>query len=168
MKKFVFVTGLALFLHSCSYAISPEFTSQADQTLSLALIQQEPAVHAGKLAILGGIIIAITNTDHGTLLEVEQRPLDYWGRPLRTKRTDGRFLLLHPALLNAFLYAPGREITAAAEVAEASSPALENSNARYPTLRSKELKLWREEKSAATSPRWLDPLYDPYGSMRTQ
>lgn len=167
MKKLMLLTGLALFLQGCSYAISPALTSQADKTLSLHLIEQDPGAHAGKIVILGGTIIRTANTDHGTLIEVEARALDYWGKPLRTKRTGGRFLLRYPAALNSFQYAPGRELTAAAQVA-GNSRALDDSSAPCPFFLSKELKLWKDERKARTGPQWIDPLHDPNASVQTQ
>ena len=118
--------------------------------------------------IIGGTIAQVKNTDHGTLLEVVERALDYWGRPRRAIETGGRFILSHPAHLNALLYAPGREITVAAAVEGTEAAALEVQGLRYPLFLSKELKLWEDDRRGRTGPQWFDPLYDPRGPVQTQ
>ncbi len=168
MKNTILAISLALFFHGCTYAISPEYVRQADRTVSLREIRQDLELYQGKLVIIGGTIAQVNSTDHGTLLEVVERSLDYWGRPKRTDETSGRFLLSHPAHLNTLLYAPGREITAAAIVDGTEVTALADQGLRLPLLVSKELKLWEDDRSVRTGPQWFDPLYDPYGSVRTQ
>lgn len=168
MKNTILAISLVLFLHGCTYAISPEYVRQADKTVSLREIRQDLELYQGKLVIIGGTIAQVNSTDHGTLLEVVERSLDYWGRPKRTDETSGRFLLSHPAHLNTLLYAPGREITAAAIVDGTEVTALADQGLRLPLLVSKELKLWEDDRSVRTGPQWFDPLYDPYGSVRTQ
>jgi outer membrane lipoprotein len=167
MKNIILAISLALFFQGCTYAISPEYARQADSTISFHEIKQDPEVYTGKLVIIGGTIAQVSSTDHGTLLEVVERALDYWGRPRRTNETGGRFMLLYPAHLNTLLYAPGREITVAATV-EGEAAALVDQDLRVPLFLSKELKLWEDERSVRTGPQWFDPLYDPYGSVRTQ
>jgi outer membrane lipoprotein len=168
MKNIILAISLALFFQGCTYAISPEYARQADSTISFHEIKQDPELYQGKLVIIGGTIAQVSSTDHGTLLEVVERSLDYWGRPKRTDETDGRFLLSHPAHLNTLLYAPGREITAAALVHGTEAAALADPDLRVPLFVSKELKLWEDDRSVRTGPQWFDPLYDPYGSVRTQ
>jgi outer membrane lipoprotein len=167
MKKIILALSLALFFQGCSYAITREYTRQADRTISLHEIRQDPELFKGKLVIIGGTIDQVSSTDHGTLLEVVERKLDYWGRPERTTRTGGRFLLEYPAHLNTLLYVPGREITAAA-IVQGEAAALADQDARIPAFLSQELKLWEERLNARTGPQWFDPLYDPHGSVRTQ
>jgi len=167
MKNIIFAISIAFLFQGCTYAISREYTRQADRKISFHDVAQDPELYKGKLVIIGGTIAQVRSTDHGTLLEVEERSLDYWGRPERTTKTGGRFVLSHPAHLNTLLYAPGREITAAATV-EGEATALVDQDLSLPLFLSKELKLWEDERKARTGPAWFDPLYDPYGSMRTE
>jgi len=167
MKNIILAISLALFCQSCSYAISPEYAHQADKKISFHEIRQDPMLHKGKLVIIGGTIDQVRNTDRGTLLEIVERKLDYWGRPERTNKTGGRFLLEYPAHLNTLLYVPGREITAAA-IVHGEAAALADQDARIPVLLSQELKLWEGRQNARTGPQWFDPLHDPYGSVRMQ
>ncbi len=161
MKNIVMLFALTLLLQGCPYAISRSMTAKADNTITFEMLQADPDSFKGKILILGGTISQITNTKKGTTLEVVQRPLDYWGKPKRTSRTGGSFLVLYPGYLNTFVYEPGREITVAVEVEGTRSKALGETEYSYPVVVAKEIKLWEREPSAAARPRWTDPLYDP-------
>jgi outer membrane lipoprotein len=168
MKNVILAISLALCFQGCTYAISREYTRQADRTISFHEIKLDPGTYQGKLVIIGGTIDQVSSTDRGTLLEVVERALDYWGRPERTTKTGGRFLLSYPAHLNTLHYAPGREITAAAIVAGTETEALVDQGLRVPLFLSKELKLWEDQRKARSGPEWFDPLDDPNRSVRTQ
>jgi outer membrane lipoprotein len=161
MKTIAVLAGIGLFLQGCSYAISPAVADKTDKTISFERLQADPDLYKGKLVILGGTIDQVTSVKQGTLIEVVQKPLDYWGKPRRTKKTGGHFLLLYPGYLNTMVYAPGREITVAAEVEGTGGKELESAAYDYLLVVSKELKLWKQERQTWNSPQWIDPLYDP-------
>jgi outer membrane lipoprotein len=166
MKNIVPLALIALLLPGCTYAISPELVKQADKTLSFEQIESAPEQYKGTLVILGGTIASAIRTTDGTMIEVAQRSLDSWGRPLRTSRSGGSFLLLHPGSLDPLLYAPGREITVAAIIDGSRHKGLDEGDHSWPLLLAKELKLWPEPGRAWSRPQYLDPLYDPYASPR--
>lgn len=168
MKTIVVLFAGALLLHSCTYAISPGTTDKADKTIPFEKLQANPEAFKGKLLILGGTIARITTVNQGALIDVIQKRLDYWGKPLRTSRTGGRFLVFHPGELNAMIYAPGVDITIAGEALGVSSPMLGDKQYDYPLLHVKELKLWERERGSRDTPRWIDPLYDPAGQGRPE
>ena len=151
--------GIALLLGGCTYAISPELSRQADKSLSFENLQADPQSHAGKTVILGGVIARIKDVRSGTLLEVVQKELDYWGRPRRTDRSGGGFFVLHPGRLDPLVYAPGRELTIAGEVVGAELAPVEAAGA--PVVSAKELRLWERMQPGADKPMWMDRLYDP-------
>ena len=168
MKNLVFFIGMALLLHGCSYAISDDIVEQTDKSIKFTWLLTEPHKYQGKIVIVGGTIADIKSTKKGTLIEVVERPLDYWGKPKRTEQIGGRFMVNHPRLLDRMVYSPGREITVAGEVTGTYEKSLEQIGSTYPLLISKELKLWEREKTAQDSPRWMDPLnYDPSGRGRS-
>lgn len=155
------IVGAALFLQGCSYAISSDVTRTADRTITFEMLQADPPSFKGKTVILGGLIAQTKNVKTGTLIEVVQKQLDYWGRPRRTDRSRGRFIVLQPRYLDPFVYAPGREITVAGEVTGSEEASPGGSGAAYVLINAREIKLWPREKQARDSPTWLDPLYDP-------
>lgn len=164
MKKLPFMYCIFLLLQSCAYAISPGMTAQADKTISFQMLQADPDAFQGKLLILGGTISQTANAKQGTLVEVVQKPLDYWGKPKRTDKTGGRFLIFSPGYLDPMVYAPGRVITVAAEVEGTRSKALGDQEYSYPVVAAKEIKLWERERQSWDKPQWIDPLYDPYSN----
>ncbi len=161
MKNMLMLGVLALLLQACTYAISRDMSDKADKTITFEMLLADPDTFKGKILILGGSISQITHKKQGTILEVDQKPLDYWGKPKRTKKTGGKFLVLYPGFLNTFVYAPGREITMAAEIEGTRSKALGDVEYSYPVVTAKEIKLWEREPPAAARPTWTDPLYDP-------
>ena len=64
---------------------------KADKTIPFEKLQADPDSFKGKLVILGGTIEKANKMKQGTLIEVVQKPLDYWGKPKRTKRTAAGF-----------------------------------------------------------------------------
>ena len=166
MNKIGIVLGISLLIQSCTYAISPEIADQADKTLSFRQLQADPDTFKGKIIILGGIIAQTSSIEQGTMIEIVEKPLDYWGKPKRTETTEGRFLVLHVGALDPIIFSPGREITVAAEIEGTRSKALEGVEYSYPVVISKELKLWERERQSWDRPEWIDPLYDPYSPGR--
>jgi outer membrane lipoprotein len=167
MKRPVVLFALMLLFHGCAYAVSRDLAARADKTITFEMLQAEPDAFTGKLLILGGTLSHITSTKEGVLLEVVQKPLDYWGRPKRTDRTGGRFLVRSAKRLDAMIFAPGRDITVAAEVEGTRGKALGDLEYSYPVVVLRELKLWEREYPSWNRPQWIDPLYDPAGPGRS-
>jgi outer membrane lipoprotein len=160
--------GTLLLMQGCSYAISPQTAAQADRTIPFAKLSADPTDYAGKLVILGGEIVETRTMKSGSVIEVRQKELDYWGRPRRTKRSGGVFIVLHRAQLDPMVYAAGREVTVAGEVAGAGERGAGPDLAGHLVLQSKELKLWPLERLTSDKPQWLDPLYDPRSPKASQ
>jgi starvation-inducible outer membrane lipoprotein len=168
MKLIAVLFSITLFLQGCTYAISPDMANRADKTIPFEKLQADPVSIKGKLVIFGGTIAQITSLKQGTLIEVSQKPLDYWGQPERTKRTGGRFLVFHMGYLNTMAYAPGNDITIAGEVLGTGSPMIGDTQYDSPVILAKEIKLWGRAPQARDKPRWMDPLYDPADSARPE
>jgi outer membrane lipoprotein len=157
-----------VLLHGCTYAISPTVANKADRTILFEKLQADPEAYKGKLVILGGSILQITSLKKGSLIEVAQKKLDYWGKPERTHRTGGRFFIFYPRFLDPMVYSPGRDITMAGEVLGLSSPLLGDKQYDLPVILSKEFKLWERERRSWDKPAWIDPLYDADSPERKQ
>jgi outer membrane lipoprotein len=155
------IVGGALLLQGCSYAISPDVARTADRAITFDKFQAEPSSYKGKIVIFGGVIVRARNLKTGTLIEIDQKELDYWGKPRRTDRSGGKFIVLQPRYVDILVYAPGRDITVAGEVAGTEEKSLGESGEPYPLINSREVKLWPLEKTARERPSFLDPLHDP-------
>ncbi|HTG00513.1 MAG TPA: Slp family lipoprotein [Nitrospirota bacterium] len=160
---FIFSALVLMLAQGCTYAISRDMVDQADKALTFEMLQADPASYKGKTIILGGVIAHITDTKKGTMLEVIQKPLDLWGKPKRTDRTGGRFLLITSVHLNTLLFTPDREITVACEIAGMRDYFPDELEYSYPVVLSKELKLWPLERQGWEKPQWVDPLDRPAG-----
>lgn len=163
MKKAALLMVIVLCIEGCTYAISRDMAAKADKTITFDMIMIDPEVFKGKLVIVGGTIAVIRNTKEGTLIEVIQKPLDYWGKPKRTDKSHGRFLVFYRGYLDSWVYSPGRDLTVAAEAAGTRQQTLGETDFSYPLLISKELRLWEKPEMYSREPKWWDPLYDPYG-----
>lgn len=168
MKTILVLFCSLLFLQGCTYAISPGLADRADKTIPFEKLQADPDSFKGKLLVLGGTIVQAMAVNQGTLLEVDRKPLDYWGKPVRTSRKGSRFLAFSPGHLNTMAYAPGVDITLAGEVLGTGSPMIGDKRYDDPVVFVKELKLWERERPARDSPQWMDPLYDPNGPGRQE
>jgi outer membrane lipoprotein len=166
MKLTTVLFCITLFSQGCTYAISPDMAGRADKTITFDKLQSDPVSYKGKIVIFGGTISQITTLKQGSLIEVFQKPLDYWGEPERTRRTGGRFLAFHKGYLNTLAYAPGIDITIAGEVLGTGSPMIGDAQFDYPVILVKELKLWERAPRSQDKPQWMDPLYDPSSSVR--
>lgn len=156
----VLILGMSL-LQGCSYAISPDVSRTADRTITFEQIQADPSSFKGKTVILGGLIAQVSLVKNGTLVEIVQKELDYWGRPRRTDRAGGRFIVHQPRTLDVLVFAPGKEITVAGEVTGTEERSPGNSAVLYPLINAREIKLWPREKPGWDKPSFLDPLHDP-------
>jgi outer membrane lipoprotein len=168
MKRGVWLVAAAaaLLLHGCTYAVSSKIARQADRSIAFADIEADPGAYQGALVILGGIVVAISNTEPTAVIEVLQKPLDYWGKPISTSRSGGRFIVLHHGYLDPMVYRPGQAITVAALIKGDPQAGLSNTDQRLPAVLSQELKRWPSQGQSRDRPRYLDPLYDPRTSPR--
>lgn len=166
MNNLPLLFALVSLLTSCSYAISPDTIGKADRSITFASFHDDPAPHRGKILIFGGTIVQASSPDGGTLIEIAEKPLDYWGKPERTTRAGGILYVLHPAALNLLAFAPGTDITVAGSVPEEGSVTLRDGRKLHPALLVREIRLWPKERPSWDTPQWMDPLYDPDSSGR--
>lgn len=157
----ILIGGMALLLQGCSFAISPDVSRTADRAITFEQIQADPSPLKGKTVIIGGVIAQFRTVKNGSRIEIVQKELDYWGKPLRTDRTGGRFIVHQSRPLDVLVFAPGREITVAGEVAGTEEKFQDESAVLYPLINAREIKLWPREKPGWDKPQFLDPLHDP-------
>jgi outer membrane lipoprotein len=158
----ILLLELLLLAQGCSYAITSSTAARADRSIPFEKLAAEPGSFDGRLVIVGGVIARTQAVKDGTLIEVLQKDLDYWGKPRRTERSGGRFFVLHRAVLDPMVYAPGREVTVAGEVSVKDRKGLAEVLSTDLLLRVTEMKLWSRERLTSDKPQWIDPLYDPH------
>jgi outer membrane lipoprotein len=156
-RNFQILLFLAIFAFSCA-PFPQEVMRQLDANLTYALVRKNPEAYRGKTILWGGVIIETINRPGETLIQVRQAELDYEKRPTNKDRSAGRFLVQSSGFLDPAIYAKGREITVAGELAGTKVLALGETQYTYPLVLAKEIRLW--EKPQEIGP--YDPYYWPY------
>ncbi|HEY7490865.1 MAG TPA: Slp family lipoprotein [Candidatus Tectomicrobia bacterium] len=148
----------------CAHTISEGIRRQADTTISFTQLRANPEAYKGRMVILGGQILQPQNVQEGTLLEVLQKPLDAYERPLLTDSTEGRFMVLCSTYLDPAVYAKGREVTVAGRVLGTRTGPVGEVQYTYPLIDCLELHLWPQlvqvtPQYAPYPPWYWDPWY---------
>jgi outer membrane lipoprotein len=136
-------------LSACAPAMSKKVRQEADQSLSFAVLANDPEAYKGKIVIVGGVIAQTTPKSGQTELEIVQKPLESSNLPETTDRSEGRFLVITDSFLDPLIYKKDRKITVAGEVVGSEVRKLNELDYRYPVIKSQELKLWPQTKSGA-------------------
>lgn len=136
------LAAVMMLITGCSPPFPRELMEKVDRNTAFAEVQKDPTAHAGKLLMLGGMIVETKNLRQGTRIEVLQKPLDGQGRPALTDATGGRFLVLATQFLDGAVYQRGRMITVVGEVAPPQVLPLGETEYRYPVLSARSLHLW--------------------------
>ncbi|SDB17850.1 outer membrane lipoprotein [Desulfonatronum thiosulfatophilum] len=150
-------------LGGCTHAVSPALLDMADRDLSFAELRQQPQANQGKIVVLGGVIVQVLHSEEGSLLEVYQTRTNHLGEPVDLDRSGGRFMVLHPAVLEPGIYRKGRRVTVAGRVIGEMIGDLGNLEYRYPYLAALEIRLWEERPQPRHDP-FHDPFYGPFYS----
>jgi outer membrane lipoprotein len=135
--------ALAVILSAgCAPPFAKTLLDRIDKSLTFSELNKAPESHAGKLLMVGGLIVETKNLKDGTQIEVLQKPLDGEGRPALTDETGGRFLIATSQFLDTAVYHRGRSVTIIGEVTGSKMQPLGEIEYRYPVLTAKELHLW--------------------------
>jgi outer membrane lipoprotein len=162
-------------LSSCAPVLSRDVMKQALQDVPLSAVRQAPAAYAGKIFILGGMIVETRVTAKGSLIEALSLPIDSYGYLKYQGSSEGRYLALLPTekgMLDPAIFAKGREITVAGEFRELRKGKIDEVEYVYPLFEIRELYLWQERRDYYAYPGYpwygypywyYDPwYYDPW------
>ncbi|MDH3601365.1 MAG: Slp family lipoprotein [Candidatus Tectomicrobia bacterium] len=106
---------------ACAPVFTPAVRSQVDPTFSYAELAASPASHVGRVVLLAGTIVDVTNLQDSTRLTLLQYPTGRRGQPRTHRPSGGRFLLLAPGYLEAEVYRPGRALSVIGEVKDSKT-----------------------------------------------
>ncbi len=139
MQFIVSLLLLLLAVSGCAHVISEQTRSEVDRTVNDGLLFDNPNDYKGKIVILGGTIVSSRNEKDASYVEVLQKRLDRWGRPVQKDDSLGRFMIVHEGFLDTEIYSAGREITAAGVVEGTMKGSLGEMEYEYLLIRAKEL-----------------------------
>lgn len=125
----------------CAYPISREMRQQVDPNISLKNVFQAPETYTGSKVILGGVIVAVYNTQGSSEIEVIQKDLDSLGYPRDVDRSLGRFLFRKSGFLEPQIYKKGRKITGAGAVLGVQAGKIGEADYQFPVIDAEELRL---------------------------
>lgn len=138
----------AIVFAGCAHAISKEYRDAASSGVSVEDIFRDPEANRGMGILIGGIIAGSANTNEGTYLEVVEKPLNRYGRPVDADISRGRFFILYAGYLDPLIYGKGRIITIAGEVRGRKSGVIGSADYQYPLIQSRELHLFKEDRES--------------------
>lgn len=148
MKRFFILLMVLGLLSACTHVISRGSLKQVDAKITFAALLKDPSAYAGKVVLLGGVIVNTINKQEGTLIEVYETALDREGKPVNTDVSEGRFLALYPGFLDSEIYRPGRKVTLTGTVVGAKVQQVGEIQYRFPYLLVKEIHLLKVEEYA--------------------
>jgi outer membrane lipoprotein len=155
--KYIFIIIILALPPGCAHVMSQEIRSKANHSISFVEISANPKVYKGQTVIWGGEIIECVNQKDGTsLIEVNQRPLDEYGRPDLSYKSNGRFIIKSDKSLDIYTYKMGTKITVGGEILGDEIKNVGGLEYHYPLVHGKEIYIVRETNFND------DPFYNPW------
>jgi starvation-inducible outer membrane lipoprotein len=111
---FWLIWGLIL-AGACAPAISTSLQQEAGPRVGFAELAARPDEFKGRLTILGGEVMSVTPWGSGSLLTVDQRPLDDRLYPVGAA-SGGTFVVSSDVWLNSNVYVPKSKVVVAGVV----------------------------------------------------
>ncbi len=157
----VFALGiLCLAAGACAHPISALVRAEADPTLTLSKVIENPKTYLGSIVIWGGIVSTVSRGPEGTRLLVIQTPLDSRGYP-QTRVAEGEFIARIPESLDPRVYRRGLAITLAGEIEGMEEKDLGFMEYPRPVLRIVQVHPWEGKHVPLTEGNWKGELYAP-------
>lgn len=142
----VLCASALLSLAGC--AATPAFDTQGvDRSITPSAAKANPKAVRGKRVLWGGVIIATTNLEQRTQIEMLAYPLDGEERPQLSAKPLGRVLVEKSGYLEPVDYAQGRQITALGSLQGTQDGRVGQSQYTYPVLKAQQVHLWAQRSS---------------------
>lgn len=173
MKSIWPVVLLLALLTGCARGISPSLQQQAGPPVDFAALSAHPEQFQGRLVILGGEVMSVEPLGQGSLMTVNQQPMNMLGNP-KGAPSGGTFVVESDRYLSSAIYQPKSTVKVAGVVKGRKSG--------FPLLKAKEVvfnapPVWKKWYYPVP-PEWYDndpnleywftpPYWDPWrGSDR--
>jgi starvation-inducible outer membrane lipoprotein len=145
---------------ACAHPISSLVRAEADPTLTLPKVLENPKAYLGSIVIWGGVISKVSRGTEGSRLLVIQAPLDSRGYP-QTRVTQGEFIAWTSESLDPRVYRRGLTITLAGEIDDVEEKKQSPMEYPLPVLRIIQMHPWEEKHFPLTHGNWKEGLYFP-------
>ena len=162
--KHVAALIVAALFTGCAPAALREVSKEVTPGITVVQVASDPAPFIGKKVLWGGIIVSSENMAKETRLDIVEIPLGAIKRPGNSDLSRGRFIVEHEGFLDTAIYAKGREITVAGEIAGTRKGKIGEMDYTFPVLKGIKLHLWQlREDDYYSSEIFLHlPFYYPY------
>jgi len=141
MRLYLSVAAVLILLVAC--ASTPVFdTTGVNEVLTPDEVLLASETTVGQRVLWGGTILDTQNLAEFTQIEVLAFPLHSSQRPIRGKKTPGRFLVRHKGFLEPTVFNAGKSITVLGEVGGIEEGQVGEANYRYPIVDAKQIQLW--------------------------
>ena len=157
---FWLIVGLLLWSGGCTPAISPTLQQEAGPRVGFAELAAHPDQYKGRVEILGGLVMQVQPWQKGSLLTVDQRPLDARLFPLDTA-SGGTFLVESATWLNSNWYLPQSSVVVAGVVEGAKDGLLLLKASQVTLLAAPPWEKWKYPVPRSWYPPELEYWYTP-------
>jgi outer membrane lipoprotein len=144
---------VAASLPGCA-GISSQARSQVTYHGSFAELQARPEAFLGQVVLLGGRILETQPAAERSALNVLQLTLDAQDEPVEDDRSQGRFRVTAPRLLDPEVFRQGLRVTVVGRVSGSEVLAIGSLAYRMPVLEAIEIKLWPPQAAVDPYPRF--------------
>jgi starvation-inducible outer membrane lipoprotein len=136
------IFGLSLLAEGCMGVIPADLREKVRWNIGLRDLKRELQTERGQLVLLGGEILDVRTSVDEDAIEVLQRPLDSWDRPILMGESEGRFVVrVSKQTASNSRYQEGQPLTVAGEVT-GEVEARPGKDLPSPVLLSRYLLLW--------------------------
>lgn len=164
MRILFLLISLFGIIGGCAHVMSDSGLKLANRSVPYAEIKKNPEQFAGKVVLVGGVIVGIKTGGDVIMLEVSQLELFNNGVPDEFSHSQGRFLALSSELLDPAIYRPGKFVTIIGEIKGKKIMPILGADYPYPLISVKELRLFRASEPFATYPN--NPYQNQVGDDR--
>lgn len=154
-----------LVLTACAAGVPESIRDPQVTPIGVAQARAAPDRHLGQRVRWGGTIIAVTNGERTTEIEILARPLGRDGAPEANAAGEGRFIAEAAGFLDPAEYPKDRELTVVGILTGTLTRAVGDYPYVYPVVRTESRHLWPEAPTAVPyGPPypWFWPWYDPW------
>ncbi|GBD99170.1 outer membrane protein slp precursor [bacterium BMS3Abin07] len=163
MKKLLLIILISITLISCVPVIRKELLNSASREIPFSGLRINPDLYAGKLFVLGGIVVKTKVTADGSRIEAIYVPVDSNGYLQDIELPGNRFMAIYPkqqGLLDPLIYRKGRKITIAGEFTGTQTGKIGEMEYKFPVFEIKDIYLWNEKQYYIAPP--YPVLYPAY------
>lgn len=151
---------------ACSSHVPPEIRQHLDGSPNIAQVREAVDSHISKKVRWGGIILSIENKQKESWLTILATPLNDFGKPQTSDKSQGRFIAIVEQFLEPLLYSKDRKITVTGKLLGTETVKIGEYPYQHPIVQVDQHYLWPtdpEPSELDRYPYWLsDPWYDPY------